>query len=125
MTQKIHGGFKSYTLLSHVCILCHDPCVCKHFLSSNTFKDIGVIHTGTETRFTGSGFPIRIQCSLACAPHGTQTTHISLLVLISRSATQHCRTQLEYGSKPCGGKVVGDPDLRSCVESYIDYISLH
>ena len=74
-------------------------------LSSN-FTVIGALHTGTETGFTGSRFPIQIQCSLACAPHGKQTTHIALLVWISRTAMQHCRTQCEYRSRPCGGKVV-------------------
>ena len=30
---------------------------------------IGPLHTGTETRFSGSGSLIRIQCGLAWAPH--------------------------------------------------------
>ena len=99
---------------------------------------IGDLQTGTETGFTGSRSPIRIQCGLAWAPHGTQTTRIALLDWVSpghvrahvprlnftntfinfcRKSPQH-RIAMQWhhnicagsGSRPCGSKVVfGSP----------------
>ena len=51
----------------------------------------GALHTGTESRFTGSGSLIWIQCGLAWAPHGTKSTRIASLDWISRTVPEHCQ----------------------------------
>ena len=38
-----------------------------------SMNQMGPRHMGTENGFTGSRFPIQIQCGLTWAPHGTQT----------------------------------------------------
>ena len=88
-------------------------------VSSKTYRCIiGALHTGTETGFTGSGSPIRIQCGVAWAPHGMQTTRIAQLEwnsrTVTRAVTQHS-TQLGSGSRPCGGKVVFESGSPICI----------
>ena len=56
------------------------PFLCPEFAQYEPISElynkicIGALYTGTETRFTGSRLLIHIQCGLAWAPHGTQTT---------------------------------------------------
>ena len=49
----------------------------------------GALHMGSETGFTGSRSPIRIQCCFAWAPHGRQTMCIALLDWICSTVTHH------------------------------------
>ena len=60
----------------------------------------GALHTSTETRFTGSGFPIRILCGLALHTEMHCWTRFHAL-----SRAQHS-TQLRSGARLCRCKVV-------------------
>ena len=59
----------------------------------------------TEAIFTRSESLIRIQCGLAWAPQGTQTSCIALLDWISPTVTQYSE-QLGSESRSYGGNVV-------------------
>ena len=88
----------------------------KPLQKSYKFGDSEALHTGTESRFTGSGSLMRIQCGLVWAPHGTQTTRIALLDWISHTVPQHS-TQLGFRSRPCGDKVVFGSGSLICIGS--------
>ena len=70
--------------------------------------NIGALHIGTETKFTGSGSPIRIQCCLVWAPQGMHTICVRALHCWTGTHTLSgaCSTQLGSRSRLCGGKVV-------------------
>ena len=58
-------------------------------------RNVGALHTGTETGFTESGSGIRNQCGVAWVPHGMQTTHQGLIEDFYFPCYAHCTAWLK------------------------------